>query len=91
MAYIVENENTGSIFKNDHKEKEQQPDYKGNVNVAGIQYDVALWVKDGKNGRKYMSAKFSEPYVRPEEIDETIGIERERSFAPVGNDDPLPF
>jgi hypothetical protein len=42
--------------------------------------EVALWVKQGKNG-SFFSASFSEPYVAP--------VER----APIGDsiDDDLPF
>jgi len=42
--------NTGAIFKNDKKTSDKQPDYKGKVNVNGKEMEVALWVKQGKNG-----------------------------------------
>ena len=58
--------NTGAIFKNDKKTSEKQPDYKGKVNVNGKEMEVALWVKQGKNG-SFFSASFSEPYVPQEE------------------------
>jgi len=56
--------NTGAIFKNDKKTNEKQPDYRGKVNVNGKEMEVALWVKQGKNG-SFFSAAFSEPYVAP--------------------------
>lgn len=60
MTY--DNTNTGAIFKND-KKADNHPDYKGKINVKGEEFDIALWVKDGKNG-KFFSAKISEPYKK---------------------------
>lgn len=92
MAFTVEKENTGMIFKND-KQNDKQPDYKGQVNVAGKQLDVACWLKDGAKGR-YMSVKFSEPYKKDEPVDENIGRETTKShYTPstYGEDDDVPF
>ena len=60
MSY--DNTNTGAIFKND-KKADNHPDYKGKINVKGEDFDIALWVKDGKNG-KFFSAKISEPFKK---------------------------
>jgi len=57
--------NTGAIFKNDKKTAENQPDYKGKVNVNGADMEVALWLKESKTGTKYFGATFQEPYVKP--------------------------
>ena len=72
--------NTGAIFKNTNKKADNHPDYKGKVNVNGKEMEVALWVKQGKNG-SFFSASFSEPYVPQEER------------KPIGDsiDDSLPF
>jgi uncharacterized protein (DUF736 family) len=73
--------NSGAIFKNDKKTSANQPDYRGKVNVNGKEMEVALWVKQGKNG-SFFSAAFSEPYVAPETMERV----------PVSNDvDDLPF
>ena len=60
MSY--DNTNTGAIFKND-KKADNHPDYKGKINVIGEEFEIALWVKDGKSG-KFFSAKISEPYKK---------------------------
>ena len=53
-----------SLFKNDRKEKDNQPDYTGNgKDLDGKDVRVAAWLKDGANG-KFMSCKFSEPQQR---------------------------
>jgi hypothetical protein len=59
MSYTAQN-NTGSLFKNDRKNNEKQPDYTGTVNVDGKELRLAAWVKEGKNG-KFFSLKLSEP------------------------------
>jgi len=72
--------NTGAIFKNDNKKAENHPDYRGKVNVNGKEMEMALWVKQGKNG-SYFSASFSEPYVKTETP----------TSSPVVPNDDLPF
>ena len=63
--------NTGAIFKNTNKKADNHPDYKGKVNVNGKEMEVALWVKQGKNG-SFFSASFSEPYVAPDSISKVV-------------------
>ena len=54
MAY-EQKDNSGSLFKNDKKEKENHPDYRGSINVAGTDYWLDAWIKESKAGKKYMS------------------------------------
>jgi len=70
--------NTGAIFKNDKKTSQNQPDYRGKVNVNGKEMEIALWVKTSSAGNTYFSASFSEPYVAPQ-------------TQPVVANDDLPF
>jgi len=49
-----DNTNRGAIFKNDRKEKDTHPDYKGSLNVEGAEYWVSSWIKEGPKG-KFMS------------------------------------
>lgn len=53
-------ENFGTLFKNDRKNGEKHPDYKGQINVNGQLLDIAAWIKEGKKG-KFLSLKVSEP------------------------------
>ena len=50
---------SGVLFKNDRKERDNQPDYTGKINVGGVEKRLAAWIKEGKNG-KYMSLKVSD-------------------------------
>jgi hypothetical protein len=53
--------NRGTLFKNDRKESDSHPDYKGSINVNGEELWLSAWIKDGKNG-KFMSLS-----VKPKE------------------------
>jgi hypothetical protein len=49
MAY--DNTNRWTLNKNDRKEKETHPDYKGKLNVDGVDYWIDGWIKEGANGK----------------------------------------
>jgi len=40
-----DNTNSGVLFPNDQKGNEKAPNYKGKLNVAGKDYDLAGWVR----------------------------------------------
>ena len=63
---MEQKDNTGAIFKNDYKKTEQHPDYKGKAMIDGKAKDVAVWSSESKNGVKYLSIKFSEPWAAAE-------------------------
>jgi uncharacterized protein (DUF736 family) len=58
--------NSGAIFKNDKKTADNQPDYRGKINVEGKEFEISLWVKESKLvNKKYFSAAIKEPWVAP--------------------------
>jgi hypothetical protein len=55
-----DNTNKGAIFKNNQKAHENQPEYKGSLNVEGKEYWVSVWINEKKSdGEKYMSLKLT--------------------------------
>ena len=46
-----DNNMRGVLFRNDRKEKETHPDYKGSCEVDGVEMWISAWIKDGKNGK----------------------------------------
>lgn len=57
MTYEVK-PNTGSLFKNDRKESDSHPDYKGSAVIGGVEGWLDAWINTSANGVKYMSLKF---------------------------------
>lgn len=51
-AYVPA-EGKGTIFKNDRKEKDNHPDWKGVAMLDGRMVEIALWTRDGKRGEFY--------------------------------------
>jgi hypothetical protein len=49
MPYEMK-EGTGALFRND-KEKENQPDYRGDAKIGGEEYKIAGWIREGKRGK----------------------------------------
>ena len=69
MSY--DNTNTAVIFKNNKKENEKHPDYRGTINVDGKELEISLWVKEGKAG-KFFSGKIKEPFKKMENTSDKI-------------------
>jgi uncharacterized protein (DUF736 family) len=56
-----DNTNRGAIFKNDDKQQDNHPDYKGSINVNGVDMWVSGWLKTSeKTGNKFMSLSVKE-------------------------------
>lgn len=59
MAY-EQKEGQGSLFKNQKKTDEKHPDYKGDCLLNGKKMQIAAWIKEAKNGSKFMSLRIKE-------------------------------
>lgn len=57
MTY--DNTNRGSIWKNDRKEKDTHPDFKGSANVNGVEYWVSAWKRKADANPKSPALSFS--------------------------------
>ena len=49
------NENRGALWKNDRRDDDKFPHYKGSLNVEGVDFWISAWLKEGKDGTKFMS------------------------------------
>jgi uncharacterized protein (DUF736 family) len=59
-----DNTNTGVLFRNDQTGN-NRPNYKGKVNVAGVDYELAGWTKTGASGVPFLSLKVQTPRPKP--------------------------
>jgi uncharacterized protein (DUF736 family) len=50
-----DNTDRGVLFKNDRKDSDSHPDYKGSVNVGGVDFWLSAWIKTSDAKGKYMS------------------------------------
>ena len=57
-------DNSGVLFKNDKKETEKHPHYKGSIMVDGQEYWLSAWIKEGKTG-KFMGLAVSPKDAQP--------------------------
>ena len=58
-----DNTNTGILSRNDRKEKDTHPDFKGQINIEGREYWLSGWVKTKKDN----SGKFFSLSVTPKD------------------------
>jgi hypothetical protein len=58
MAY-EQREMSGSLFRNEDKQEgDNRPNVKGTALIAGVEYEMAAWTKEGKKG-KFQSVSFT--------------------------------
>ncbi len=85
-----DNTNSGALFKNDKEGNESRPDYKGSINVDGVDFWISSWLKTSKKGVKYMSLS-----VQPKEEVHAQGMQQAQQAvqAPEDDfiDDSIPF
>lgn len=58
MAAFEHKENSGSVFKNDKKEKDSDPDYRGSALIDGTEHWVSGWINESNKGHKYLRLSF---------------------------------
>lgn len=80
-----DNTNRGSIWKNDDKENDKHPDFKGSLNVGGVEYWVSAWKRKPDANPKAPALSFS---VKPKDARAPA---QEAAPAQTVADDEIPF
>lgn len=80
--------NTGMLFKNDRK-SDKHPAYKGEINVEGKHYSIALWDRQSSKGTTYLSVAIQEYRDVKNEPKEETREEPKNSYDNL--DDEIPF
>ncbi len=52
--------NRGSLFKNEELKSDNHPLYSGNAVIGGVDYFMDAWVKKSASGKSFMSFSFKE-------------------------------
>ncbi len=85
------NEKSGVLFKNDRKEKETHPDYKGSCEIEGQEYWISAWIKTGKEGSKRAGEKFMSLAFQVKESNGGSSTSTTTASNTVADDDQIPF
>jgi hypothetical protein len=68
MTKEYDNTDRGVLFKNDRKEQDNHPDYKGSLNVNGVEFWLSAWIKEGsKVGPDGRPQKFMSLSIKPKD------------------------
>ena len=83
-------DNSGALFKNDQKQGDNHPDYKGSAMIDGSDYWLSAWINVSKNGLTYMSLS-----LQPKEQVHNHGVQQAQQVSQqqqqVNFEDDIPF
>ena len=79
-----DNEGSGALFKNNKKDTDSQPDYRGSIQLGGVEYWLSSWIKTSKAGAKFMSLS-----AQPKDEAPKAPIKAKMEYAP--GEDEIPF
>ena len=79
--------NSGILSRNDRKEQPNHPDFKGQINVNGVDYWLSGWIKE----RNDKSGKFFSLSVKPKDAQQSAAPAQSRQSQPPAPDGDIPF
>jgi len=93
-----ERKKAGYLHRNERKEKDTHPDFRGTLEVAGVSYWLTAYVNTGKETSKLAGKKYLQLYVQQKELLNTNQSDFQKSttetpLQPVVDDfnDEIPF
>ena len=90
MSEYQQKDNSGALFKNDKKETDSHPDYKGSAMVDGSDYWVSGWINVSNAGTKYMKFSYSpKEQVHNNGVQQVKAAVQDMSIAQL--EDDIPF
>ena len=84
-----DNTNRGTLARNEKKESDTHADYNGQINVEGTEYWLNGWIKDGKEGKKFMSLSIKPKAPAARQSSEPTRKSQSSGFDDIDSD--LPF
>jgi len=58
-------EKSGILLTNRQRRSDKSPDYTGTITINGSQYELAAWMREGRNGGQYLTLTAREPQQSP--------------------------
>ena len=90
MSEYQQKDNSGALFKNEKKETDSHPDYKGSAMIEGTEYWFSAWINESKTGTKYMKTSFSQKeQVHSNGVQQVKAAVQDMSLAQL--EDDIPF
>jgi uncharacterized protein (DUF736 family) len=88
-----DNNLTGVLFRNDRKESDKHPQYKGSCEINGVEYWINSWMNESSKGVKYMSLKFSPKEEQQRQQRQNLKRSAQQAQIDHGDDldDDIPF
>ena len=86
MTQAYDNTNSGILTKNDKQGNESRPDYRGSINIDGVDYWLSAWIKEGRAGTKLEGQRYMSLSVKPKDAQYTPAP----AHAPVAAPAPRP-
>ena len=65
MADFTPRDGSGKLFKNNKRDKDSQPNARGDAMIGGVLWEVSAWTKKDKNGNPWQSLAFKPKEARP--------------------------
>lgn len=85
-----DNTNRGAIWKNDDRKSDKHPQYKGSINVAGVEYWLSAWVGN-KDNPKAPALSFSVQEKEGQATAQKPAKAAQIGTAAIDFDDDMPF
>lgn len=91
MSDFTPREGSGSLFRNNKRDKETQPNARGDAMIGGVLYEISAWTKKDRNGNPWQSLAFKPKEARPAKGPEDVvwGSDRAKAQPDTDFDDDL--
>lgn len=86
-----DNEKRFALHKNDKDGNEKRPDYKGTMQLNGVEYVLSAWIRTSKAGNKYMSGAMEEKKTRADAQSASDGFAKVKAAVTEPTEDDVPF
>lgn len=91
MSETYSNEMRFALFKNDKDGNDKRPDYRGTMQMGGVEYELSAWMRTSQAGAKYMSGQVQPKRERANPDKAAQGFAKAKEAAGATETDDVPF